>query len=80
MALNEKHSTEDNVYAVFYGEVFQSVLVDSLNTKSIGTFIARISLFAKKFIFKASIQPFHFLPNFYILLSYFLRVVKQMKK
>ena len=56
MALNEKHSTEDNVYAVFYGEVFQSVLVDSLNTKSIGTFIARISLFA--YSLSISLQTF----------------------
>ena len=54
---------EDNIYAVFYDEAFQSVLIDSLDTKSIGTFIVRIFLSAKNVYFQNFKIAFLFPPK-----------------
>ena len=54
---------EDNIYAVFYDEAFQSVLIDSLDTKSIGTFIVRIFLSAKSVYFQNFKIAFLFPPK-----------------
>ena len=54
---------EDNIYAVFYDEAFQSVLIDSLDTKSTGTFIVRIFLSAKNVYFQNFKIAFLFPPK-----------------